>query len=161
MTKHSAGLLLYRRPGPEVLLVHPGGPFFTKKDHGMWSIPKGLIEDGEDHLAAAKREFTEETGCTPHGKFLLLGSFRQSREKIIHAWAVEGEFNPARLKSNTFELEWPPRSGRVRKFPEVDRAAWFSLEEAGRRILAGQRPLLGRLVEEIAGYPLMESSTAM
>ena len=127
----------------------------------MWSIPKGLIEDGEDHLAAAKREFAEETGFAPQGRFLLLGSFRQPGGKIVHAWAVEGEFDPARLKSNTFDLEWPPRSGRVRKFPEVDRAAWFGLEEAGRRILIGQRPLLGRLVEEIADSPALVSSTAM
>jgi predicted NUDIX family NTP pyrophosphohydrolase len=161
MPRHSAGLLLYRLPGPKVLLVHPGGPFFAKKDQGMWSIPKGLIEDGEDHLAAAKREFAEETGFAPQGKFLLLGSFRQLGGKIVHAWAVQNDFDPARLKCNTFELEWPPRSGRVRKFPEVDRAAWFNLEEAGRKILIGQRPLLGRLVEEITDYSLREASIAV
>jgi predicted NUDIX family NTP pyrophosphohydrolase len=140
----SAGVLLYRRPpgGLEVFLVHPGGPFWAKKDLGAWSIPKGEIEDDEDPLAAAKREFTEETGFVVEGEFRPLAPLRQRSGKVIFAWAVEGDCDPAQLRSNTFELEWPPKSGRRREFPEVDRAAWFDLDEARRRILKGQAPFL-------------------
>ncbi len=144
MTKQSAGILLFRRAGSscEVLLVHPGGPFWAKKDDGAWSIPKGLIEPGEDPLQAAKREFAEETGFVPEGEYVPLGVFRQPDGKLIHAWAVRGDFDPRQLKSNTFTMEWPPKSGQMREFPEVDRAAWFAPEAALRKITQGQRPML-------------------
>lgn len=139
---------MYRRTprGPEVLLVHPGGPYWAGKDEGAWSIPKGECGAGEDALAAAKREFEEETGLRPEGEVLALGSFRQSRDKTVEAWAVEGDFDTARLKSNLFSMEWPPRSGRQQEFPEVDRAAWLGPEEAERKLLAGQRPILAALL---------------
>src|ERR1700761_59447 len=125
MPNLSAGILLFRRrpSGLELMLVHPGGPFWAKKDAGAWSIPKGLADEGEDLLAAAKREFLEETGMPVEGEFLDLGTHKQPGGKTIVAWAHEGDFDPAHLKSNTFTLEWPPRSGRTAKFPEVDRAA--------------------------------------
>lgn len=152
MPKQSAGLLLYRRSpqGLEVLLVHPGGPFWAKKDLGAWSIPKGEFAEGEDPLAAARREFTEETGFAAEGEFVPLGTIRQAGGKLVAAWAVEGDCNPAALVSNMCEIEWPPRSGRRIEIPEVDRGAWFSLTEGRERILAGQRPFLERL-EEWAG----------
>jgi predicted NUDIX family NTP pyrophosphohydrolase len=151
MAQRSAGILLYRRRrgGIEVLLVHPGGPFWAGKDEGVWSIPKGLYEAGEDPLAAARREFAEETGAEVEGEALALGSFRQSSVKIVDAWAIEGEFDPAMLRSNTFILEWPPRSGRMREVPEVDRAGWFTPEEAARKILKGQRPILQALLRNL------------
>lgn len=145
----SAGLLLFRRTskGPEVLLVHPGGPFFAKKDAGSWTIPKGLPEPGEELLDCAKREFREETGFEPgSGPFLPLGSVKQKGGKIVHAWAAEGDCDPAKLVSNTFKLQWPPGSGKWISVPEVDRAAWFSIEEAREKINAAQQELLGRLV---------------
>ncbi|HXF86947.1 MAG TPA: NUDIX domain-containing protein [Xanthobacteraceae bacterium] len=144
MTKQSAGILLYRDAGSscEVLLVHPGGPFWARKDDSAWSIPKGLIEPGEDPLQAAKREFAEETGFVPEGEYVPLGVFRQPDGKLVHAWAVRGDFDPRQLKSNTFTMEWPPKSGQMREFPEVDRAAWFAPEAAVRKITKGQRPLL-------------------
>ena len=147
MPKKTAGILLFRETsrGLEVLLVHPGGPFWARKDDGAWSIPKGLIDDGEDPLDAAKREFREETGGSPDGEAIALEPLRQPSGKILHAWAMRGEFDPATLTSNTFSVEWPPRSGRQQDFPEVDRAAWFSMEEAGRKILKGQAPLLDEL----------------
>jgi len=150
--RRSAGLLLYRRPagGLEVLLVHPGGPFWQKKDLGAWSIPKGEFADGEDALAAARREFREEMGREVAGPFAPLTSVKQPGGKIVHAWAVEGDFDPRLLTSNTFSLEWPPRSGRHQEFPEVDRAAWFDLDEARRRINRGQAPLLDEL-EQLTG----------
>lgn len=150
MPQLSAGLLLYRRNqhGIEVLLVHPGGPFWARRDDGAWSIPKGVHGAGEDPLAAARREFAEETGATPPaGETVPLGSFRQSSGKIVEAWAVEGDFDPASLKSNTFTLEWPPRSGKIREVPEVDRAAWFTPEEAARKLIKGQRPILEALLQ--------------
>jgi predicted NUDIX family NTP pyrophosphohydrolase len=149
----SAGLLLYRRKanGVEVLLGHPGGPFWRNKDVGSWSIPKGLIAEGEASLAAAKREFTEETGHRPHGKFLPLGEARQPGGKLVHVWAVEGNWDAASLKSNTFEMEWPPRSGRRQSFPELDRAEWFDLAEARPKILKGQAIFLARLEELTRG----------
>jgi len=145
--KRSAGLLLYRRPAGklEVLLVHPGGPFWQKKDLGAWTIPKGEFAAGEDPLDAARREFHEETGREVAGLFMPLTPVKQPGGKTVHAWAVEGNFDPRVLTSNTFSLEWPPRSGRREEFPEVDRAAWFDLEEAKRRINRGQVDLLYEL----------------
>lgn len=150
MAKRSAGLLLYRRgaEGLEVFLVHPGGPFWAKKDLGAWTIPKGEYGDDEDPLAAAQREFAEETGFAVSGPFVELGTIRQAAGKLVSVWAVEGDCDPARLESNWCKVEWPPRSGRQMDIPEVDRGAWFSLREAGARILASQRPVLQRLAEK-------------
>jgi predicted NUDIX family NTP pyrophosphohydrolase len=146
MAKVSAGILLFRRrPDLEVLLVHPGGPFWAKKDLGAWSIPKGLADEGEDLLAAAKREFLEETGMTVDGEVLDLGAHKQPGGKTIVAWAHEGDFDPASLTSNMFSLEWPPRSGRMAEFPEADRAAWFSVDEALEKINKGQRAIVEAL----------------
>jgi predicted NUDIX family NTP pyrophosphohydrolase len=146
--KTSAGILLYRRRGDEleVFLVHPGGPFWAKKDAGAWSLPKGEVEDGEDPLAAAMREFTEETGFAIDGNFRALPSLRQPSGKTILAWAVEGDCNPANLRSESFSMEWPPRSGKQQEFPEVDRGEWFTVAEARRRIVAGQAPFLDELI---------------
>jgi predicted NUDIX family NTP pyrophosphohydrolase len=151
MPQLSAGILLYRRSGPqiEVLLVHPGGPYWAKKDVGAWTIPKGGYQPGEDAFTAAKRELAEETGAEAEGKALALGAFRQSAAKSVEVWAIEGAFDPAALASNTFLLEWPPRSGRSSAFPEVDRAAWFAPEEARRKILKGQRAILAALFERL------------
>jgi predicted NUDIX family NTP pyrophosphohydrolase len=147
MAKQSAGVLLFRHRGDvvEALLVHPGGPFWTKKDDGAWSIPKGEFSDGEDPLAAAQREFEEELGAPLSGEFISLGSIKQAGGKRVHAWALRGEFDPALLKSNVFRMEWPPKSGREMEFPEVDRAAWFDLLTARRKILKGQVELIERL----------------
>jgi len=147
MAKISAGILLTRvaAQGREVLLVHPGGPFWAKKDDGAWSIPKGEAADGEDLAATARREVAEEIGFAPDGPAVSLGCVRQAGGKVVHAWAIEADFDPAMLHSNTFSMEWPPRSGHRREFPEVDRAAWFSLPRAREKILAGQRPFLDRL----------------
>jgi predicted NUDIX family NTP pyrophosphohydrolase len=149
MSKKSAGLLLYRKTaeGLEVLLVHPGGPFWAKKDDGAWSIPKGEFVEEEDPLAAAKREFEEETGVQPAGEFVPLTPLKQPGGKLVFAWAVRSDFDPSKLKSNTFSMEWPPRSGRQQEFPEVDRAAWFGIEAARRKILKGQAPFLDQLGE--------------
>ena len=151
----SAGLLLYRRNRDdfEVLLGHPGGPFWHKRDLGAWSIPKGLIAADETALAAAKREFAEETGHRPRGKSLPLGEATQPGGKIVHVWAVEDDWDAANLKSNMFEMEWPPRSGRRQMFPELDRAAWFDLVEAHEKILKGQAIFLTRLLEALAKSP--------
>jgi predicted NUDIX family NTP pyrophosphohydrolase len=148
MPQRSAGILLFRRRGGaiEVLLVHPGGPFWARKDDGAWSIPKGEYAPGEEPLAAARREFEEETGAPVTGAAIALGAFHQPSGKIVEAWAVEGDFDPTTLKSNTFTLEWPPRSGRMREVPEVDRAGWFAPEEAARKLLKGQRPILEALL---------------
>lgn len=147
MPQVSAGILLYRRGarGLEVFLIHMGGPFWTRKDAGAWSIPKGLIGAEEEPLQAARREFREETGSEVDGEFLSLTPVRQAGGKIVHAWAVEGEIDADAIVSNTFTVEWPAGSGRRRAFPEADRAAWFSLEEAGEKIIAGQRGLLVEL----------------
>lgn len=152
MPKQSAGLLLYRESaqGVQVLLVHPGGPFWAHKDDGAWSIPKGEFGDGEAPLAAARREFAEETGAGVEGEFIALAPVKLPSGKVVHAWAVRADFDPSQLRSNTFAHEWPPKSGRVQQFPEVDRAAWFSLEEARRKIQKGQAPLLERLRETLA-----------
>jgi predicted NUDIX family NTP pyrophosphohydrolase len=147
MAKHSAGLLMYRRRRGvlEVLLVHPGGPFWAGKDVGAWSIPKGEYNPGEDPLAAARREFREETGFSLSGKFIPLTPRKQPSGKIIEAWAVEGDCDVAAIRSNVFTLEWPPHSGRQQQFPEVDRAAWFSLAAAREKIIKGQRGFLEEL----------------
>ena len=143
----SAGLVIFRR-APELafLLVHPGGPYWTRKDDGAWSIPKGEIEEGEDKLAAAKREAEEETGFALTGRFIRLPPTRQPSGKVIHAWVIEApHVDPATIRSAMFEMEWPPRSGRKAEFPEVDRAAWFDWPQAQVKILAGQKPILERL----------------
>lgn len=148
VARTSAGLLMFRRRGaggPEVLLAHPGGPFWRRKDAGAWSIPKGEIDPDEDQLRAAIREFTEETGAAPAGDFLPLGELRQAGGKRVVAFAVEGDFDPRAIRSNTFAVEWPPRSGRMQSFPEIDRAEWFGIEEARGRILKSQIPFLDRL----------------
>lgn len=143
-SKTSAGIVLYRRRLGiiEVFLVHPGGPYWARKDDGAWSIPKGEYQQGEEPLQAAQREFLEETGIALSGPFLALTPVRQPSGKIISAWACEGDLDPGRLRSNTFSLEWPPNSGVMQAFPEVDRGAWFSLGHALARISLGQRPLL-------------------
>ena len=141
--KVSAGLLLYRRRGElEVFLVHPGGPFWSKKDSGAWSVLKGEIGESEDPLDAVKREFQEETGFKIVGEFYPLGSVKQSGGKVVQAWAVEADCDPAQLRSNRFSIEWPPKSGKIQDFPEVDRAAWFPIDDARLRLHPGQLPLL-------------------
>jgi predicted NUDIX family NTP pyrophosphohydrolase len=152
MPKRSAGVLLFRRVGGriEVLLAHPGGPFWKNKDDGAWSIPKGEYADDEDPLAAAKREFAEETGLTPSGDFVPLGEVRQPGGKVVSAWAVEGDFDTKLLRSNTFSMPWPPGSGKLQEFPEIDRAGWFALEIARRKILKGQAEVLDRLAQYLA-----------
>jgi predicted NUDIX family NTP pyrophosphohydrolase len=155
MPKHSAGILLYRRRprGLELLLVHPGGPFWAKKDAGAWSIPKGEYAQGEDPLAAARREFEEETGMRVAGDFVPLGELVSPGRKIVTAFALEGDFDPATLRSNAFELEWPPKSGRMQSFPEIDRAQWFPPDEARDKILAGQSEFIGRLIVRLGMAP--------
>lgn len=145
--KQSAGILLFRKRAGllQVFLVHPGGPFWTHKDDGAWSIPKGEYEPGEDALQAARREFREETGQEPRGPFLPLTPVKQAGGKLVTAWAVEGDMDPTQLRSNTFSLEWPPKSGRLQSFPEVDRGAWFELQDARRKLLVAQLPLLDAL----------------
>ena len=152
MRKLSAGILLYRGQGPslEVLLVHPGGPFWAKKDLGAWSIPKGEYDEGDDPLAVARREFEEELGARPPaGDIVSLGELRQPSRKLVTVFALEGDFDPQRLKSNLFEMEWPPKSGTMQSFPEVDRAEWFTPEVAGKKILPGQAPFIDRLLERL------------
>ncbi len=144
MPKISAGLLLYRKTSGalEVFLVHPGGPFWARKDEGAWSIPKGEFGEGEDALDAAQREFQEETGIAAKGEFHPLKPVRQSGGKMVYAWAVQFDLDAAAVKSNTFSMEWPPRSGKTREFPEIDRAGWFRIDEARRKILKSQLDLL-------------------
>ncbi len=151
MPKTSAGILMYRKKGTglEVFLIHPGGPFFVNRDQGAWSIPKGEIDKGEDSLTAAKREFEEETGCRPEGNFLPLSPVKQKSGKIVLSWAVDGVCDADTITSNTFSLEWPPKSGRMQDFPEVDRAAWFSIEEAKTRINQAQIGLLEELAKKL------------
>lgn len=152
----SAGILLHRRTGDvvEVLLGHPGGPWFARKDLGHWSIPKGEVDDGEegDHLAVARREFREETGHDPGvGTFVPLGSIRQAGGKLVEAWATEGDLDPAEATCNTFRMEWPPGSGRTIEVPEVDRVGWYALGAAREAIVESQRPFLDRLEAHLAG----------
>ena len=149
--KKSAGLLMYRRAGGklQVLLAHPGGPFWRAKDDGAWTLPKGEYEAPEEPLDAARREFTEETGFEASPAFLPLGEVVQKSGKRILAWAFAGEFDPARQRCNTFEMEWPPRSGRRQSYPEIDRVAWFTLEDARRKMNAAQVPLLERLEDAL------------
>jgi predicted NUDIX family NTP pyrophosphohydrolase len=147
MAKLSAGLLMFRKCDSEmqVFLVHPGGPFWKKKDLGAWSIPKGEYEKEEDPLDAAKREFEEETGIKPEGEFVALDQIRQPSGKIIAAWAFEGDCSPKELRSNSFSMQWPPKSGRKQEFPEVDRADWFRVDDARKRIVKGQIGFLDQL----------------
>jgi predicted NUDIX family NTP pyrophosphohydrolase len=155
VAKRSAGLLLYRS-GPdgavEVLIAHPGGPFWARRDDGAWSIPKGEQPDGEDPWVTARREFVEEIGLDPpDGERLDLGVVRQAGGKVVTAFAVRGDLDVTDACSNTFELEWPPRSGKLREFPEVDRVGWFTVAHARTKLLAGQRPLLDRLLAALNG----------
>lgn len=151
MPKRSAGLLLYRKVGRsvEVFLVHPGGPFWAKKDDGAWSIPKGEIGEGEEPRAAAKREFQEETGLTLKGRFDALEPVKQAGGKIVYAWSVEGDFDASQIRSNKVSMEWPPRSGKMQEFPEVDRGAWFGIEAARKKILKAQEPLLEQIEVQV------------
>ena len=147
MARTAAGLLVYRRRDQlEVFLVHPGGPLWAKKDAGAWTLPKGEIDEDEDPLQAAKREFTEETGFTMNGEFYPLEPVQQSGGKLVYAWAVEGDCDPAQLCSNSFSMEWPPKSGKMTELPEVDRGEWFSIAEARKRILPAQENFLDQLV---------------
>ena len=151
MAQRSAGILLYRRKGRslELFLVHPGGPFWAKKDDGAWTIPKGLIEEGEEPQVAARREFEEETGVAVTAPLAELGAFRQPSGKIVIAYAAEGDCDATAIRSNEFEMEWPLKSGRMAKFPEVDRADWFSAEAALGKILKGQRPIVEVLTQHL------------
>jgi predicted NUDIX family NTP pyrophosphohydrolase len=153
MAKRSAGVLLYRfaSGGLEVFLVHPGGPFWARKDEGAWSIPKGEIGEGEEAESAAKREFEEETGVVLRGDLTPLGAFKQPSGKIVVAFALEGDAEPSRVKSNDCRIEWPPRSGRTIDIPEIDRAGWFAPQEAAVRIARGQRPILEALAGGLSG----------
>ena len=152
MPRRSAGILLYRLTGdaPEVLLVHPGGPFWARKDLGVWSIPKGEYEEGEDPLACALREFEEETGTAlPTSRLVDLGEVRQKSGKLVTAWAAEGDLDADAVRSNTFTIEWPPRSGRTAEFPEIDRAEWFGVDAAREKLNPAQAEFLDRLVERL------------
>ena len=153
--KRSAGILLFRRSGSEieVLLAHPGGPLWKNKDEGAWTIPKGEYGDAEEPLAAAKREFAEETGLTPSGEFIPLGEVRQPAGKIVSIWALEGDFDARHLHSNIFAIPWPPNSGKWQEFPEIDRAEWFSLKIARAKILKGQAAVLDRLAQYLLDVP--------
>jgi predicted NUDIX family NTP pyrophosphohydrolase len=151
-SKHSAGLLLFRgrRAAPEVLLVHPGGPFWVRRDAGAWSIPKGEYEPPERPLDAARREFAEETGIVPpDGEVIDLGEARQRGGKVVHVWALAGDVDAAHVESSVFELEWPPGSGTIRTFPEVDRAGWFDLRTAREKVVSGQLPFLDALASHL------------
>jgi predicted NUDIX family NTP pyrophosphohydrolase len=146
----SAGLLAFRTAKKfEVLLAHPGGPFWARKDAGVWTIPKGLVEPGDDLLATARREFAEETGFHASGEFVALSPVKQKSGKVVHAWAFEAEFDLTKFVSNSFEMQWPPRSGRRQSFPEIDRVAWFAPPEAARMILGYQRPWLRELSDHL------------
>jgi predicted NUDIX family NTP pyrophosphohydrolase len=149
MVVHSAGVLLYRFSGGqlEVMLVHPGGPFWKNKDDGAWSIPKGIFDENEDALSAAKREFEEETGFSVDGEFIYLGELRQPSKKIVHAWAIERDIDVTLINSNTFSVEWPKNSGILREYSEIDKGDWFDVETARRKILKGQAGFIDKLVE--------------
>lgn len=152
MKRTSAGLALYRRKGDacEIFLVHPGGPFWKKKDDGAWSFPKGEYEEGDDALAAARREFAEEVGVEVNGEFIDLGSVEQKGGKIVRVWAVQGDCDASAIRSNTFSMEWPPGSGRQQAFPEVDRAGWFAPEDARRKVIGAQAVFVDRLLGLLA-----------
>lgn len=145
----SAGLLMFRKTGHnlELFLVHPGGPFWAKKDAGAWSIPKGLVDQNEDKVAAAQREFTEETSLVASGPFIELGMVRLKSGKLVHAWAFQGDCDPSEIRSNTFKIEWPPRSKQMKEFPEIDQARFFSVTEARQRVNQSQVPFIDRLVQ--------------
>jgi predicted NUDIX family NTP pyrophosphohydrolase len=152
--KRSAGILLYRLSGgaPEVLLVHPGGPFWARRDAGVWSIPKGEYDDGDDPLTSALREFEEETGTALEtGELLELGDVKQKSGKVVRAWAAEGDLDTGGVRSNTFTMEWPPRSGRTAEFPEIDRAGWFAIDEAREKLNPAQAEFLDRLLQRLPG----------
>jgi predicted NUDIX family NTP pyrophosphohydrolase len=152
VARRSAGILLYRvgRDGPSVLLVHPGGPFWARRDAGAWSIPKGEYEDGEDPQACALREFEEETGTAlPPSELVELGSVKQKNGKVVTAWALEGDLDADSVRSNTFTMEWPPRSGQSAEFPEIDRAEWFGADEARQKLVAAQSEFVNRLLERL------------
>jgi predicted NUDIX family NTP pyrophosphohydrolase len=151
MAKQSAGILVYRKTkkGLEVFLGHPGGPFYAKKDVGVWSLPKGEFDEDEEPLIAAKREFEEETGEKIDGNFITLRPVKYKSGKIVHAWAVEGDIDPTDLKSNFFKLEWPPKSGKFIDVPEIDRCEWFTLEKAKEKILPALLPLLNELIDKM------------
>lgn len=151
MSKKSAGILLFKLENkiPKVFLVHPGGPFWAKKDDGVWTIPKGEFDDDEDPLSAAKREFEEETGMKISGEFIELNPVKQKSGKLVYAWAVKGDIDPAKIKSNEFEIEWPPKSGKMKTFPEIDKAAWFDIKEANKKIIEAQSSLLRELKTKI------------
>ena len=155
MKKNSPGILLYRnRSGTlEVLLVHPGGPLWAKKDAGAWSIPKGEFEEGLDPLEAARREFLEETGSPIDGPFFALKPLKQRNAKVVHAWAVEGNIDAVSIQSNTFSMEWPPRSGRQQDFPEVDRGEWFTMQAARTKLIVGQAAFLDELSDKLGIAP--------
>lgn len=151
MTVHSGGILLFRRPAGrlQVMLVHPGGPYWENKDAGVWSIPKGLFEENEAPLEAARREFAEETGFDAEGEFISLGELVQPSRKVVHAWALEGDLDTAKIMSNTFSLEWPPKSGRIEHYPEIDRGQWFDIDEARKKITRGQLGFIERLLDQV------------
>lgn len=151
MQKTSAGILLFRfvNQHSEILLFHPGGPYWAKKDKGVWSIPKGLLKENEEPIQAAERELKEETGIDIKGDLIQLKPIKQKNNKIVFAWALEQDFNPTDMKSNFFEMEWPPHSGEKKQFPEMDRGAWFSIEEAKVKILAAQLPFIAELEKMI------------
>jgi predicted NUDIX family NTP pyrophosphohydrolase len=152
VAKRSAGILLYRiaGDGPELLLVHPGGPFWARKDAGAWSIPKGEYDDAEDPRACALREFEEETGTAlPPGELVELGSVKQKGGKVVSAWAAQGDLDAGSVRSNTFTMEWPPRSGRTAEFPEIDRAEWFGVDAAREKLVAAQAEFIDRLLEQL------------
>lgn len=155
MSKQSAGLLLYRIEKQDiyVLLVHPGGPFWSRKNKGVWSVPKGEYDEREDPLKAAQREFSEETGFSISGVFTPLGTIQQKGGKRVTAWAVQSKLDPADIQSNTFEMEWPPKSGHIQEFPEVDRADWFSLSDARDKLIPSQHPFLDRLEHTLSHDP--------
>lgn len=159
MARTSAGLVMYRKRNGdvEVFLVHPGGPFWAKKDKGAWSIPKGEYREGDDPLEAAQREFHEETGFIAHGPFRPLGIVKQSGGKLVAAWAFEDDCDPAELRSNLFQIEWPPRSKRMIEIPEVDRGGWFSLDDAAEYLLPSQLPLLSKFREGVAAQRRTEA----
>jgi len=155
MPVQSAGLLVFRRqPHLEVFLVHNGGPFFAKRDNGFWTVPKGVIEEGEDAFITAQREFQEETGLPlPEGELIEMGKVKQVNNKEVTIWAVEGDLDPGKLRSNTFEMEWPPRSGKKQTFPEIDRGGWFDLRQAAVKMNAGQAKVLTSLAEKFNEPP--------